>query len=258
MCSALVDDQGERLVPHHATKQGRRYRYYVSAALLTGEERPEGSGWRIPAAELERTVRRLINLTLQDQTAIVHAAQEVGIGSTQLPGILDQAKRLSISLDDEIEFPKQMVDRITLQPDGIILTIRLAPGLPLDSNPLSVTRHHPIQMKRRGEEMRLVIDGSDGTNHAVDPVLLKAVARGNRWFDELVSGRVSSLDELAQRDGLKPRYVSRLMRLALLSPDIVAAIATGRQPIELTADILTYPAAMPIERSAQKAHLGFV
>jgi hypothetical protein len=47
------------------------------------------------------------------------------------------------------------------------------------------------------------------------------------------------------------------MRLALLSPDIVEAIATGRQPIELTADILTYPADMPIEWSAQKAHLGF-
>ncbi|MDB5397353.1 MAG: hypothetical protein JWM91_4859 [Rhodospirillales bacterium] len=182
----LVDDQGERLVPHHSNKQGRRYRYYVSAALLTGEGRPEGSGWRIPAAELERTIRRLINLTLQDQTAIVHAAQDAGIGSTQLPGILDQAQRLSTSLDDQIEFPQQLVGRITLQPDGIILTLKLADGVASESDPILVTRQHAIQMKRRGEEMRLVVDGPADTNHAVDPVLLKAVARGHRWFDELV------------------------------------------------------------------------
>ncbi|MDB5396045.1 MAG: hypothetical protein JWM91_3551, partial [Rhodospirillales bacterium] len=70
---------------------------------------------------------------------------------------------------------------------------------------------------------------------ALDPVLLKAVARGHRWFDELVSGRVESLEELAQRDGLKPRYVSRLMRLALLSPDIVEAITTNfRSNFEVT------------------------
>jgi DNA invertase Pin-like site-specific DNA recombinase len=252
----LVDDQGERLVPHHANKQGRRYRYYVSAALLTGEGRPEGAGWRIPAAELERTIRRLINLTLRDQTAIVRAAQAAGIADNYLPTLIDRARRLSASLDDEIEFPKRLVDRIALQPDGIKLTISVAEGLPMDVEPLLVTCHHPIQMKQRGHEMRLIIDG-DNANQAADPVLVKAVARGHSWFDELVSGRVSSLEELAARDGLKPRYVSRLMRLALLSPEIVEAVVTGRQPTELTAEVLTYPADMPFEWSAQKAHLGF-
>jgi site-specific DNA recombinase len=253
----LVDDQDERLVPHHANKQGRRYRYYVSAMLLTGEERPAGTGWRIPAAELERTVRQLINLTLRDQTAIVRATQAAGIADNQLPTIIDRARRLSTHLDDEIEFPKRLVDRIALEADGIKLTVSLAEAASSDSEPLLITCHHPIQMKQRGQEMRLIINADD-SHQAADPVLVKAVARGHSWFDELVSGRIASLEELAARDGLKPRYVSRLMRLALLSPEIVEAIATGRQPTELTAEVLTYPADMPIEWSAQKAHLGFV
>jgi hypothetical protein len=72
-----------------------------------------------------------------------------------------------------------------------------------------------------------------------DPALLKAIARGRGWFDELVTGRALSLHELAKRDGISRRYIRRLAGLAFLSPELVEAILQGRQPFALTATRLT-------------------
>ena len=72
-----------------------------------------------------------------------------------------------------------------------------------------------------------------------DPALVKAIARGRVWFDELVSGRARSLQELAKRDGISRRYIRRLVGLTFLSPQLVEAILQGRQPVELTATRVT-------------------
>jgi hypothetical protein len=123
--------------------------------------------------------------------------------------------------------------------DGIHLSLKLplavtepsdvaSPGVNL---PLS--RLVPMQMKRRGVEMRIVLEGDSNPAH-IDPPLLKAVARARRWSDDLLSGRVRSVDELAKRERLDSRSVRRLIPLGFLSPGIVEAIAEGRQPVELT------------------------
>jgi site-specific DNA recombinase len=72
-----------------------------------------------------------------------------------------------------------------------------------------------------------------------DPALVKAIARGRAWFEELATGRVRSLHDLAKRDGVSRRYIRRLVSLAFLSPQLVEAILQGRQPILLTATRLT-------------------
>ena len=64
--------------------------------------------------------------------------------------------------------------------------------------------------------MRLVVDGSPPAR--VDRALLKAVARGYRWLEELLEGRVRSVAELAEREGVSGSYVWRMVRLGFLSP----------------------------------------
>jgi hypothetical protein len=78
--------------------------------------------------------------------------------------------------------------------------------------------------------MRLVIEGPPVSPTNPDPVLLKEIRRAHRCFQALVSGQVCSVAELAAIEGISDRYVSSLLPLALLAPDIVEAIATGRQP----------------------------
>ena len=90
-----------------------------------------------------------------------------------------------------------------------------------------------------------------------DPALTKAVARAHKWFGDLASGRARSLAELAKAEGLSDRYVSRLVLLAFLAPKIVEAILAGTQPVELTAEILTKRADLPLSWVEQKTVLGF-
>src|SRR5438132_8254588 len=89
--------------------------------------------------------------------------------------------------------------------------------------------------------MRLVVLAVASQNHRSkgDPTVIKAIARGRAWFEELAAGRARSLRELAERDGITRRYVRRLIDLAFLSPNLVEAILQGRQPVELTATRLT-------------------
>ena len=72
-----------------------------------------------------------------------------------------------------------------------------------------------------------------------DPALIKAIARGHAWFEELATGRARSLQVLAKREGISRRYIRRLVGLAFLSPELVEAILQGRQPVELTVTRLT-------------------
>ncbi len=90
----------------------------------------------------------------------------------------------------------------------------------------------------------------------VDQALLKAVARSSVWFEELASGRVSSLAAIARREGIMRGYVERLARLAFVAPAIVEAICQGRQPAELSAEALLNRVKLPLAWQAQKDALG--
>src|SRR6202023_3928803 len=91
---------------------------------------------------------------------------------------------------------------------------------------LTITRVFPMQIKRRGFEMRLVIQGSRAPAPLADLALIKAIAKGRRWADDLLTGRVESVAAIARREGVLPNYVRRLTRLAFLAPMIVEAIVS--------------------------------
>ncbi len=104
--------------------------------------------------------------------------------------------------------------------------------------------------------MRLVIGGGVSTRKT-DPTLLKAIARGHKWFNELVSGQAVFTREIAAREGMNERFVRRLIPLAFLSPAIVEAIAEGRHPADLTGEALSRGIDIPIDWAKQTAVLGF-
>jgi len=113
-----------------------------------------------------------------------------------------------------------------------------------------------MQIRRRGFEMRLVIPGSRAPVPMVDLTLLKTVARAHQWSNDLISGRVQSIGELARREGVTSRYVRKLLNVAFLAPKIVEAIAEGRQPPELTAEVLTKRIELPIAWTEQERAVG--
>ena len=156
-----------------------------------------------------------------------------------------------------------LIDRVDLGRDGMRLSIKLPlsdaeSGAPDGSSHLSLKRHVPMQIRRRGVELRRVINGGARASRKTDQSLLRAVARAHCWFNDLVSGRCGSIVEIAKRNGVGKQYVSRLIRLAFLAPEMVERIAAGPQPPELTAQALrTGRPDIPVDWAAQKRALGF-
>jgi hypothetical protein len=100
---------------------------------------------------------------------------------------------------------------------------------------------HPIGVreKRGGRKLVVTPDGAPwAPRPRVDNPMVKAVARAFRWRKMLDEGTFGTLDDLARAKGVHPTYVSRVLRLTLLAPEIVEAILDGRQPAGLQLDDL--------------------
>jgi site-specific DNA recombinase len=107
------------------------------------------------------------------------------------------------------------VDRVELKSDRIRVSIKLPiaetenSGIRLPER-VAIAQSFPMQLKRRGVELRLIVGDHHRSGAIVDLALLKAVARAHRWFDELSTGKAGSLAAVAAREGLAVSYVSRL------------------------------------------------
>jgi site-specific DNA recombinase len=201
---------------------------------------------------------------LSDQAAIAAAAQAIGLAENRLPSMFSMAEEWRQRLQSEVEAGAALttlVQRVDLSDSGIRLALKVPMvdgGAQPIVNPteLTIRRDVPIQIKRRGVEMRLVIEGNRAPAPRVELALLKAVARAHHWSNELLSGRASSIAKVAEREGVSARYVRRLMRLAFLAPNIVEMIVAGRQRPDLTAEALAERIDLPLLWTAQEGAVG--
>jgi site-specific DNA recombinase len=259
----LFDESGQSLTPSHAVKGDRRYRYYVSRNLIKVPTDSTGRGWRLPAPEIERAVASAAYAILGDEAAIANAALAIGFAEHRLPSLFLLAAAWVKRLQSDVEGAalSAVVDRIDLIDAGIRVSLKLPNSTTeeqqgANATKLTVTRVFPMQIRRRGFEMRLVIQGSRAPAPLVDLALMKAIARGRQWSDDLLGGRAESVAAIAEREGVLPNYVRRLIRLAFLAPKIVEAIAAGQQPPELTAKALTERIELPLLWTEQEQAVG--
>ena len=116
----------------------------------------------------------------------------------------------------------------------------------------TVTVTVPFAIRKRGG--RTLVITPDGVTSApvprtrVDSALLKALARGFRWRKLLEKGDFSTIEEIAKAENINPSYISRVLRLTLLAPDIVEAILAGTQPAGLTRAKVLKPFPMEWQR----------
>jgi site-specific DNA recombinase len=83
--------------------------------------------------------------------------------------------------------------------------------------------------------------------------LVASIARGRRWLDEIVTGAVTSIDQIAARDKCSIRQVNMTISLAFLAPNLVQAAVEGRLPRGIGVARLR---DAPAEWSRQYAMLG--
>ena len=118
----------------------------------------------------------------------------------------------------------------------------------------SGTTHIPMAFRTRGGKTIIVLpDGSRGIAQreaTIDSTMIKVIARGYRWQRLLVNGTYTTIEDLAAAEKINPSYVSRVLRLAFLSPKVVQAILDGKQPAWLRVKNLMEP--FPIEWQEQE------
>ena len=96
--------------------------------------------------------------------------------------------------------------------------------------PETVTIHVPFRIVKRGGRKEMVLPPSATALATIDGTLVKALARAFRWKRMLDTGAFTSVTEIAEHEKLSFTYISRIVRLSLLAPDIVDAIMAGHQP----------------------------
>jgi hypothetical protein len=113
----------------------------------------------------------------------------------------------------------------------------------------------PMRFQRRGGRKRIVApDGTEiapATRAQPDGALVKALARAWRWQRLLEEGRFASVRELAEAERLGLSYISRVLRLTLLAPDLVERILDGRSTVGLAEFLKPFP----VEWESQRDHL---
>lgn len=116
--------------------------------------------------------------------------------------------------------------------------------------PDTVTIHVPFRLVKRGGRKEMQLPEGASTPRRPDDALVKALARAFRWKRMLDSGEFASISELAEHEGIAPSYMTRVLRLTLLAPDIVDTILEGRQGPDVILARLMY--GFPEEWERQK------
>ena len=255
LAGLVFDDSGERLTPTHAVKKGTRYRYYVSSSLITGTAKDHSQGRRIPAGDLENLVIGRLRAFLADEGAMLSAisdAEENGAEqkrllargrqiSEELPALApDAARSILMTLVNRIDIRAEHVEvRVYRQRLHDLLQARsIEPSLaaPAAGNHAGDILKLKVKarLQRVGREMKLVVHNADD-RAAADPGLLRIIARAHDFQERLIQHPDLTVPAIASQERLTIGYLSRLLRLPSLAPDIVTAIINGKHPPELSA-----------------------
>jgi hypothetical protein len=262
LAGLLFTAEGIPFTPSHAVNHGRRYRYYVERSLLTTDAAKEKStmhhtdgnglqskGWRLPAHETEQFVSNQLTGFLRDRGALLDTFQFKRRSPDLISAVLARASKLAAacesgSLANQVEIVAALVRRVTLAQEQVTVEIdrkALAECL-LDREPASQLKGEdrrpieikvPVSFRRRGVEAKLVIQNQRQSRIEPNLSLVRALARAHQWFGSIVRGE--AIGDIARVERLDRSYVTRVICLAFLAPEITNAILEGQQPTELTA-----------------------
>jgi site-specific DNA recombinase len=212
----LFDDAGHRMVPTHATKSGVRYRYYVSLPHLHGESKTAsiGSVSRIPATDIENIIIKSLN--------------EHPIARKEKPSSSGTQVGDRKALHDSIV-------RIDVREDHLAIRLKSA-----DDEASDATNDHLLSIpwqKPPSRRSRQILLPHGIPRNEVRPTrierrarLVSAIARGRRWLEEITTGSVTDIQQIATRQKCSARHVNMTISLAFLAPDLVGAAVEGRLP----------------------------
>ncbi len=190
----IHDDRGNRMSPSYSVKNGVRYPFYVSSALLRGRKTQAGSLPRISATEIETAVMLAVRSRLDD-------AEGSGLAPREL-----------------IE---QWIARIVVGDRRVVISLRAKEG----EKPAAI--EIPRSEQNKGDLARIDEGNVKATAHSTNPALLQAFVRAHVWLRQLLDGTYKSIEALAKTADIHPKVVRSRIKLAFLAPPVTRAILNG-------------------------------
>ncbi len=272
----LYDGEGCRLTPSHAVKTGMRYRYYVSNNLITGPRAAAPRGRRVPASDIETLVGKAVKDFLSSGTAVFEAFSGTEFEKVDRQQILSSAADLALGWEQRTPTERRgiirtFVRQVVIQPEHIDVEIDRSqvfdaltqPEKPqtrrrgqIDGGQETFVLKVDAVLKRAGQGMRLVV--RDAAAQAPNTTLINLFVKAFDVREKILNSTGESIEASARRIKTNANYITALLRISFLAPDIIAAVLDGRHPTTLTArNFITKTHTLPREWSLQRRHLGF-
>lgn len=225
------------------------------------------NGIRVPASDLERLVVEGVGNQLLNPVRLSHQFGS-DLGPAQMQRLFKAAEQLQTRLAPCSNTAasatiRSLIERVVVDAAQVRISLDQAAFVQALADcdralDLPATPDAPLvicveaRTLRCGKQVRLILGATESTILAPDADLLKLVTDARRWFDDLRSGRVGTIAEIARRDRQQVSHVSRTIGLAFLAPDIVEMILAGRQPITLTSERLKASRPLPLAWGEQR------
>jgi site-specific DNA recombinase len=253
----------------------QRYHYYTSEKRLRdASQDPEGL--RVPAADLEGLITKAIAAKLSNDHWLT---ENINAKATDIPKLIQAAKSLAdMILDknrDNTQPVRKLIERAIVEKSRITISLckkellqfldyqehrkATAENETESQNPdvnngtlqIIVQSH----LLRCGKQMKLILGTDVSSGDAPNPQLINLVVQAKQWFAGLSAGKYGSLSDVAKGVNLDKSYVSRVITLAFLAPDILEKIITGDHSHLLTPERLRKACPLPLRWEDQRALL---
>lgn len=262
----VTDGEGRSMTPSHASRPGKRYRYYV-----TRPDELEGSpAWRVSAYDLESLVCGQLAQFLSDTNAMTTMLTD-GEDPQLIQNAIRAAELAAATLRSrsshaKLELLQRIAAKIALKVNAVELVVSpCSLGRVLGIHEKQVQAIEPIHLKcpatrvRRGHQLRLIIPGSKDKASAPrnrDEKLVALIAEAHAVRKLLLANPGRSISAIAADAGKCRTRLSKLIPVSCLAPDIFTAIVEGRQPVGLNAKTLV-ASEIPQDWTGQRLALGF-
>jgi site-specific DNA recombinase len=239
LAGLLFDHGGDPLIPVHTTKAKTRYRYYVSKSAHHGTGPAGASCLRLPAKNIERVACKELASFLDDPLQLIERCG-LKVAPSMLEQVTGRCEVLSAqSKIGEGPIVKQLLGQVTVHPDRLVLTVNVQSlaallGVHTDPDaPATVTHIAYVQLKRIGASIKLIHDnGAPAASSGADPTLTNLLNRARQWWGELAKGELD-VASLSSRENVTASYMTRVVRLAFLAPQVVSAILDSKVRADL-------------------------
>jgi DNA invertase Pin-like site-specific DNA recombinase len=251
LAGKLFDARGNRLVPSHTIKKGRRYRYYISQQLVSGRAKDAENTWRLPATEIERAIANEAAKILEEPATVANLIRSVSIDRRHAQILVQRLKSCAECLKDDDQRAQtlaEIVQRAEIADETISFDLNTGNIMPeiAFGEARGVPRHEiALEFKRQGVESKLVIGGVERRSVGADPALIRLLSRAVSWWQSIESGE-GSIEQIARRENLSERYLRDILQLAFLAPEIVESIIRGTQTDGVDWEALMCHPVLPI------------